>query len=133
MISAPHSTGYRRISNETQPYATDEDFRLLFETEITDFFRLSLQLTADVEKAERCLILAMRDCFGRNTIARSFLRIWARRMLKKVRFGSYSASRTTMLAIRENHTIGSPVNIGLKNCANPSRFWSYRTSIAWLL
>lgn len=83
MISAPHSTGYRRVSNETRPYATDEDFRLLFETEITDVFRLSLQLTADVEKAEHCLILAMRDCFGRSTIARSFLRIWARRMVIK--------------------------------------------------
>ena len=81
MMSAPHSTSFRRNSSGTRPYATDEDFRLLFETEITDFFRLSLQLTADAEKAERCLILAMRDCFRRNAIAKGFLRIWARRMV----------------------------------------------------
>ena len=83
MISAPHSTSYRRNSNESRPYATDEDFRLLFETEITDFFRLSLLLTADAEKAERCLILAVRECLGRSAIARNFLRIWARRMVIK--------------------------------------------------
>jgi len=81
MISTPHSTTYRRNSNETRHYATDEDFQRLFETEITDLFRLSLQLTADSEMAERCLILAMRECFGRTDIGRDFLRIWARRML----------------------------------------------------
>ena len=80
-MSTPHSHRNCRGSNETRSYATDEDFQQLFATEIADFFRLSMQLTADAQKAERCLILAMRDCFGRNTIARGFAQVWARRMV----------------------------------------------------
>ena len=57
MISALLSTTCQRNSNETLPYATHEDFQRPFETEITGVLRLSLQLTADSEKAERCLIL----------------------------------------------------------------------------
>ena len=40
--------------------------------------RLSLQLTADAENAETCIILAMRDCFFRSSISRDRVQAWAR-------------------------------------------------------
>jgi hypothetical protein len=75
------TTNPRRNSEKTCSYATAEDFHKLFTAEINDFFRLSLQLTASVEKAERCLILAMKDCSRTQTIFRDFTRTWARRMV----------------------------------------------------
>ena len=81
MTCALHFPSHLRTANETRSYATDDDFEQLFVAEITDFFRLSLQLTANVEKAGRCLIHAMRDCFGKSTISRGFARVWARRMI----------------------------------------------------
>ena len=75
-------TAVRRISNqENGRIATTEDFERLFETHATDLLRLALHLTADAEKAETCLILAMRDCFVRTGIARDRVCIWARRMV----------------------------------------------------
>jgi hypothetical protein len=53
----------------------------MFTSEMNDFYRLSLQLTADADRAERCLTLAMKDCFGMNTIIKGFARTWARRMV----------------------------------------------------
>ncbi|MGA8671244.1 MAG: hypothetical protein WB679_15270 [Terracidiphilus sp.] len=46
---------------------------------MTDLFRLSLHLTADVEKAERCLILAVKECFANATVSKGWAAIWARR------------------------------------------------------
>jgi hypothetical protein len=72
---------YRVSNNEKSPYATGKDFEQLFAKETTDLLRLSLHLTADAEKAESCLILAMRDCFFRSTVLKDRVRIWARRMV----------------------------------------------------
>jgi hypothetical protein len=81
MTCALRFPSHRRSASETHSFATDDDFEHLFVAEITDFFRLSLQLTANAEKADRCLIYAMRDCFGKSTISRGFARAWARRMV----------------------------------------------------
>ena len=72
---------HRSSSKTAASYATEEDFNQLFAAEINDLFRLSFQLTADVKKAEQCLILAMKDCSGARTIFRDFARVWARRMV----------------------------------------------------
>jgi hypothetical protein len=58
-----------------------EDVRRFFTGEMTDVLRLALYLTADVKKAETCLILAMRDCFERGTVSEEWLPRWARRMV----------------------------------------------------
>jgi DNA-directed RNA polymerase specialized sigma24 family protein len=81
MSSDFHSPSCRRKSNGRHPYATDADFQQLFATEMTDFFQLALQLTADADKAERCFTFAMKDCFGTTTIIKGFARTWARRMV----------------------------------------------------
>lgn len=64
---------------EEYTYATADDFQRLFAREMIDLFRLSLCLTVDAEKAERGLILAMRECFANNSVSREWALIWARR------------------------------------------------------
>ncbi len=66
-------------SVQKDAYATMGDFQGLFAREMTDLFRLSLHLTADVEKAERCLILAVSECFANTTVSKGWAAIWARR------------------------------------------------------
>lgn len=60
-------------------YATAEDFHLLFATEMVELFRLAVRLTADPEIAERCIIMAMRECIGNSTVSKRWSLIWARR------------------------------------------------------
>jgi len=72
-----HSNQFKLIEEDT--YATAEDFQRLFAREMTNLFRLSLHLTANAEKAETCLILAMRECFANSTVSKEWALIWARR------------------------------------------------------
>jgi hypothetical protein len=74
-----HSNQFKLIEEDT--YATADDFEMLFTTKMTDLFRLSLNLTADTEKAECCLILAMRECSANSAVAKEWALIWARRMV----------------------------------------------------
>jgi len=74
-----HSNRFRLIEEDT--YATADDFQRLFAREMTDLFRLSMHLTADAEKAESCVILAMRECFANSAVAKEWALIWARRMV----------------------------------------------------
>jgi DNA-directed RNA polymerase specialized sigma24 family protein len=67
--------------NDDEAYATPDEFQSLFARDMTDLFRLSLHLTADAEKAESCLILAMGDCFSNRAVAKKWAPIWARRMV----------------------------------------------------
>jgi DNA-directed RNA polymerase specialized sigma24 family protein len=66
---------------EEDTCATTDDFQRLFAREMTDLFRLSLHLTADAEKAESCLILAMGECFATSTVSKEWALTWARRMV----------------------------------------------------
>ena len=72
-----HSNQFKSIEDDT--YATTDDFQRLFARDMTDLFRLSLQLTADAEKAESCLILSMRESFANSSVAKEWGRIWVRR------------------------------------------------------
>jgi hypothetical protein len=81
MKDMSHIKGHRGSINEKSLYATAKDFEQLFAKEATDLLRLSLHLTADAEKAESCLILAMRDCFFRSSVPKHRVVIWARWMV----------------------------------------------------
>lgn len=72
-----HPLGLEKNDNDAAP----EEVQRFFATEMTEIFRLALHLAADVEKAESCVIWAMRDCFERSTVSRKWLPIWARRMV----------------------------------------------------
>jgi hypothetical protein len=76
-----HSDRFKLIEDEA--YAVNDEFQQLFATEMTDIFRLSLNLTADTETAERCLILSMRECLQSNCVfnSRKLSRAWARRVV----------------------------------------------------
>lgn len=75
------SDRFKLIEDET--YAVNQEFQQLFATEMTDLFRLSLNLTADLETAETCLILAMRECLQSNCAfnSKKLTRAWARRVV----------------------------------------------------
>lgn len=72
---------HRVNTTEKRLYATPEDFEQLFAKQKTELLRLSLHLTADAGKAERCLILAMIDCVFRSTVSKDRVHTWARRMV----------------------------------------------------
>jgi DNA-directed RNA polymerase specialized sigma24 family protein len=76
-----HSDRFKLIEDET--HAVNDEFQRLFATEMTDLFRLSMNLTADTETAESCLILAMRECLKSqsNFNSRELTRAWARRVI----------------------------------------------------
>ena len=74
-----HSNQFKFVGEDT--YATAEDFQRLFAREMADLFCLSLHLTADAEKAESCLILAMKECLDNSTVSKEWAHIWARRMV----------------------------------------------------
>ena len=77
----PHLNSLSADFRNKRLNAEPEDFERIFAKQNTDLFRLSLQLTADAEKAETCLILAMRDCFFRSSVSRDRAYAWARRMV----------------------------------------------------
>jgi DNA-directed RNA polymerase specialized sigma24 family protein len=79
-----HSDRFKLIEDEA--YAVNHEFQQLFATETTDLFRLSLNLTANTETAERCLILAMRECLQSNCVfnSRKLTRAWARRVVIRI-------------------------------------------------
>lgn len=72
-----HSNKSKLSQEDT--FATPLDFQRLFAREMNDLFRLSLQLTADAEKAESCLIFAMRECISNTTVSKRWALTWARR------------------------------------------------------
>ena len=73
--------GQSARTGEERAGAVAEDFEEFFAKQNTDLLRLSLHLTADAEKAESCLILAMRDCLFRSNVSRDRVQAWARRMV----------------------------------------------------
>jgi hypothetical protein len=72
---------HRLSSSEQDLFATFEDFGQLFAKEMTKLFCLAMDLTADADRAETCLILAMRDCFRQTSLAKHRVHTWARRMV----------------------------------------------------
>lgn len=76
-------TSYRAHPDEKHLGATAEDFEQLFARQNTELLMLSLHLTTDAEKAETCLILAMRDCVFGSCVSKDRLHTWARRMVMR--------------------------------------------------
>jgi hypothetical protein len=60
------------------PYATVTDFRETFTHEMYSLYLLSLLLTADNDKAERCFVGAMGECVEETGVFMEWARSWAR-------------------------------------------------------
>ena len=67
----------------TALYATGADFCRIFMEDMSGLYLLSLALTADAEKAERCFVSGFDDCTTGNQVFREWSRSWARRVVIK--------------------------------------------------
>jgi hypothetical protein len=63
------------------PYASNDDFRRVFDEDMNSLYLLSYLLTADREKAERCFVSGLEDAVEGNPVFREWARSWARRVI----------------------------------------------------
>ena len=77
-----HTARRVRHARVIETHTKADDLQRLFAKEMTDLFGLSFRLTADAEKAESCLILAMRECFDSGcNVSGKWARNWVRRAI----------------------------------------------------
>jgi hypothetical protein len=62
-------------------YTTRADFCRIFAEEMNGFYLLALLLTADSEKAERCVVAGLGDCVKGNAVFKEWAQSWARRTI----------------------------------------------------
>src|SRR6201993_5559757 len=67
--------------DETDRYASREDFRRIFTEDLDGLYQLSFLLTRDSQKAEQCFVGGLEDCVGGNSIFREWARSWAKRAI----------------------------------------------------
>jgi len=67
--------------DETDRYASREDFRRIFNEDLDAFYQLSFLLTRDSQKAEQCFIGGLEDCVARNSVFRDWARSSAKRAI----------------------------------------------------
>jgi len=64
-------------------YATHEEFLKIFDEDMNGLYQLSLLLTGDHQKAERCFVVGIDDCAKENRVFREWARAWAKRVIVK--------------------------------------------------
>jgi hypothetical protein len=69
------------IAKTLTQYATSADFCRTFDAEMSGLYLLSLLLTADSEKAERCFLQSLEDSAGCTTVLKEWASSWARRTI----------------------------------------------------
>jgi hypothetical protein len=70
----------KQITRPT-PYASGDDFRLVFDEDMNSLYVLSFLLTADHEKAEQCFVSGVEDAVEGNPVFKEWARSWARRVI----------------------------------------------------
>jgi hypothetical protein len=71
----------KSIAKTLTPYATSADFCRIFHAEMSSLYLLSLLLTADSEKAERCFLESLEDSAGCASVFKEWASSWARRTI----------------------------------------------------
>jgi hypothetical protein len=71
------------VDERATSYATVADFFKTFTDEMHSLNVLSLQLTADKDKAEECFVCAMGDCVEGIAVFMEWAGLWARRAVLK--------------------------------------------------
>ena len=66
---------------EANLLASREDFHTIFNENLKGFYQLSLLLTRDPAKAERCFVDGLEDCVTGNRVFREWARSWAKRTI----------------------------------------------------
>jgi hypothetical protein len=67
--------------DETDRYASREDFCRIFTEDLDKLYQLSFLLTRDFQKAERCFVDGLEDCVAGNSVFRERARGWAKRAI----------------------------------------------------
>src|SRR5277367_2447613 len=62
-------------------YATREDFCRVFREELDGLYQLSFLVTGNHEKAQRCFVTGLEDCYRTNHVFRDWALSWAKRMI----------------------------------------------------
>lgn len=98
---------------DVSPYATREDFIGIFHEHRNDLYQLAFLLTADHEKAEKCVVAGIEDCVKENRVFREWARSWAKRIIVenairelKPRPGFGSSSRAAAVFSHSPESIG---------------------------
>lgn len=94
-------------------YATAADFGRIFAEDMKNLYWLSFILTADPDKAERCFVSGLDDCFAGNQVFKEWAGSWARRTIIKnairlisPRFVPLSVAPGKAVSNRGNHAAG---------------------------
>jgi hypothetical protein len=87
---------HRIAEQRSRQYATSEDFRELFTEDSRGLYLLSILLTVDHEKAERCFIASLDECINGNSVFHEWAHSWARRMIVQ--------NAVRMLTLNSDHT-----------------------------
>jgi len=69
------------LEQNSATHAVAEDFCRIFEQDMDSLYLLSLLLTADHSKAERCFAGALQDSARSSRVFKEWARSWARRMV----------------------------------------------------
>ena len=64
----------------TSVHAINIEFCALFATEMKGFYLLSLLLTADEAKAEKCFVSSLEGCIEGNSVFKEWAHSWAKRV-----------------------------------------------------
>jgi DNA-directed RNA polymerase specialized sigma24 family protein len=67
--------------DETDQYASREDFRRIFTEDLDGLYQLSFLLTRDSQKAEQCFVGGLEDCLAGKPVFREWARSWAKRAI----------------------------------------------------
>jgi hypothetical protein len=67
--------------DETDQYASREDFRRIFTEDLDGLYQLSFLLTRDPQKAEQRFVGGLEDCVARNSVFRDWARSSAKRAI----------------------------------------------------
>ncbi|HEX4785409.1 MAG TPA: hypothetical protein VH350_13790 [Candidatus Sulfotelmatobacter sp.] len=62
-------------------YATTDDFRRIFDENMSSLYLLAFLLTADHGRAERCFVSGLEDAVGGNPVFKEWAHSWARRVI----------------------------------------------------
>jgi hypothetical protein len=65
-------------ANSENLCATSEDFHKILDEDLNRLYQLSFLLTADHQKAERCLVASIEDCANENRVFREWARPWTK-------------------------------------------------------
>src|SRR5690348_16580666 len=102
--------------DETDRYASREDFRRIFTEDLDELYQLSFLFTRDPQKAEQCLVGGLEDCVAENSVFREWAGSWAKRaiieyVIRELKPRPNPSNSLTSAAIFlgiDKHSSGSP-------------------------